>query len=74
MKKNNNVSTSNLVKNIRNRYIKKHDNFDNKMKRNLQPEIEKLKSIQSSLRGRYINENEKLRVKEEIEKLLKVIV
>lgn len=41
-----------------------------KMRRNLQPEIEKLKSISMSLRGMYINDQELDRLKNEIENLL----
>ena len=40
-----------------------------KMKRNLQPEIEKLKSIDQSIRGMYINNSEKNRLLDEIDRL-----
>jgi len=44
-----------------------------KMKRNLQPEIEKLKSVQQSIRGLYINQSELNRLKSEVDLLIRVI-
>lgn len=58
------------------RYIKKVNSDDlpeKKMKRNLQPEIEKIKSVQNSIYGRYINQQEKKRLLDEVRKLQKSI-
>lgn len=57
---------------IENKYIiKKREIASRKMKRNLQPEIEKIKSInQSLLNLGYISAEEKDRLKKEIVKLM----
>lgn len=51
--------------------IKKNMSETRKMKRNLQPEIEKIKSINQSLLDLgYVSEEEKTRLKNEVSKLL----
>ena len=58
------------------KYIKKSESPsapERKMDRNLQPEIEKLKSVQNSIRGMYVNSTEKQRILDEVERLKKTI-
>lgn len=61
-----------VYKNIEEKYIKKIKLQEpKKMKRNLQPEIEKIKSINKSLMDLgYISEEENLRLRREVEVLL----
>lgn len=59
---------------ILSKYIRKSELADDqkpKMERNLQPEIEKLKSVANSIRGRYVTNNEKQRLIDEIDFLKK---
>lgn len=61
-----------IYENLFNNYVvKKIDQTTLKMTRNLQPEIEKIKSINASLMDLgYINESEKNRLRAELQKLL----
>jgi len=61
--------------NIINRYITKVEEVgESRMTRNLQPEIEKIKSVQRSLSQlTFINESEKARLRHEIQAVLKYL-
>lgn len=62
---------SNIYENLEKKYIVKKSVEPRKMKRNLQPEIEKIKSVNQSVIGvGYISISEKERLKSEITKLL----
>jgi hypothetical protein len=62
---------NNCVNQIKEKYIvKKNIDTQNKMKRNLQPEIEKVKSIRKSLSELgFISKEERFRLLSEVEKL-----
>lgn len=70
LQENSNMNREDMAKYIRkNAAVKK----ENKMLRNMQPEIEKIKSLQSSVRGHYINDSEASRMLHEIETLIQCI-
>lgn len=62
---------NNCVNQLKEKYIvKKNIDTQNKMKRNLQPEIEKVKSIRKSLSELgFISKEERFRLLSEVEKL-----